>query len=206
MVQQGQFLERPTLIPVGDVVMEGLSHRGDKRPGVLILPPLPEEGGMDHVVANELAWATAHNGYPSLRFNYRGVGASQGARGADPVADAEAALVVLRENTDTTTALVVSIGASAPVAVALLRRHPALSGLVMVNPAGIEPAGLVQLSVRPVAVIAEHDPRLPRAAWAAALAEAGGSLEVISGTGPTYTRHLPEVGKVVVRLLQELGP
>lgn len=206
MVQQGQFLERPTLIPVADVVMEGLSHRGDRRPGVLILPPMPEEGGMDHVVANELAWATAHNGYPSLRFNYRGVGASQGARGADPVADAEAALVVLRENTDTASALLVSLGASAPVALALLERHPAICGLVLVNPVGVEPAELTRLSVRPVAVVAEHDSRMPRAALAAALSEANGSLEVISGTGPTYTRHLPEVGKVVVRLLQEFGP
>lgn len=206
MVQQGQFLERPTLIPVGDVVMEGLSHRGDKRPGVLILPPLPEEGGMDHVVANELAWATAHNGYPSLRFNYRGVGASQGPRGADPVADAEAALVVLRENTETASALVVSIGASAKVALSLLRRHPALCGLVLVNPQDIEPSELARLSVKPVGVVAEHDSRIPRAALAAALSEAGGALEVISGTGPTFTRHLPEVGKVVVRLLHELGP
>lgn len=206
MVQQGQFLERPTLIPVADVVMEGLSHRGDRRPGVLILPPMPEEGGMDHVVANELAWATAHNGYPSLRFNYRGVGASQGPRGADPVQDAEAALVVLRENTDSASPLLVSIGASAPTALKLLKAHPAICGVVLINPVQLEPTELARLPTRVVAVVAEHDTRIPRAALAAALSEGGNLLEVIPGTGPTYTRNLPEVGKVVVRLLQELGP
>ena len=33
MVQKGEFLERPTLIPVGDVVLEGLDFPGGERPG-----------------------------------------------------------------------------------------------------------------------------------------------------------------------------
>ena len=36
---------------------------------------------MDHVVCAELAWAAARAGRPVLRFNFRGVGASQGSRG-----------------------------------------------------------------------------------------------------------------------------
>ena len=40
---------------------------------------------MDHVVAAEVAWAAATAGHPTLRFNFRGVGASQGEQG-DPAA------------------------------------------------------------------------------------------------------------------------
>ena len=80
MVMKGQYLERPTLIPLANgLVLEGVSHRGEKRPGLLVLPPPPLEGsGMDHVVGAELAYAVSHAGFPTLRFNYRGVGGSQG--------------------------------------------------------------------------------------------------------------------------------
>ncbi|HZH75420.1 MAG TPA: alpha/beta hydrolase, partial [Archangium sp.] len=71
MVLKGQFLERSTLIPVGPEVMEGVAHRGDERPPLLVLPPRPEDGGgMDHVIGAELAYAAASAGYPTLRFNY----------------------------------------------------------------------------------------------------------------------------------------
>src|SRR3954464_13789743 len=121
MVQRGQFLERPTLIPVGPFVLEGLSHRGEARPPLLVLPPPPDEGGsMDHVVVAELAWAATQAGYPSLRFNYRGVGASQGKRSAGDALgeDARAAFELARDNWGEAP-LVASIGGSARVALSL---------------------------------------------------------------------------------------
>jgi len=205
MVLPGQFLERSTLIPVANVVLEGLSHRGEKRPGVLILSPTPDEGGsMDHVVAAEVAWACAQAGHPTLRFNFRGVGGSQGQRGEGLLEDGEAALTVLAENTRSAAPVLVSIGASALLSLGLVKRHPGICGLAMVNPAGVEPTDLLQCERPVVGVIAEEDPRIPRAALAAALTESGGTLQIIPGTGPTYTRNLPEVGKAVVRFLQEL--
>src|SRR5689334_18160191 len=101
MVSKGQFLERATIIPVGDEVMEAVSHRGSERPIVLVLPPPPDEGGgMDHIVGAEVAWAVSQAGHPCLRFNYRGVGASQGkpGRGAALVDEALAALEAAAEN------------------------------------------------------------------------------------------------------------
>jgi len=62
MVSRGQYLERPALVPVGQLVLEGLWHRGSKTPPVLVLPPPPEAGSMDHVVCAELAWAAARAG------------------------------------------------------------------------------------------------------------------------------------------------
>ncbi len=99
MVMKGQYLERATLIPVGDEVMEGLSHRGEHHPPLLIVPPAPDEGGgMDHVVAAEVAWASASSGHATLRFNFRGVGASDGTHdeGRGEVGDVAAAVSWLR--------------------------------------------------------------------------------------------------------------
>ena len=55
---------------------------------------------MDHVVLAEIAWATTMAGHPTLRFNFRGVGGSQGERSGEEecAQDAEAALHVLIEN------------------------------------------------------------------------------------------------------------
>src|SRR6185312_2033757 len=100
MVLRGQFLERPTLIPSGKHTLEGLWHRGEREPAALLIPPLPGDGSMDAAALNELAFAFSQAGHPSLRFNFGGVGASQGQSKtlAAQEKDARAALTLLREN------------------------------------------------------------------------------------------------------------
>ncbi|NOK13819.1 alpha/beta hydrolase, partial [Corallococcus exercitus] len=208
MVQKGQFLERSTLIPVGSdgAVMEGTVHRGQKSPPLLILPPRPEEGGgMDHVVAAELAFAVARAGFPTLRFNHRGVGASQGVRGTGGalVEDAEAAMRVALENAGTSALAVASLHGGARVALALQERHPAVGGLCLVAPE-VDPLSLVRLSCPLLVIVGAEDTRVPRAALAAAVAEAGGDLEVIDDAGATFHRNLPQVGRAAAAWLQRL--
>ncbi|HZA52342.1 MAG TPA: alpha/beta hydrolase [Myxococcaceae bacterium] len=208
MVTRGQFLERPALIPVRDVVMEGLSHRGDRRPPLLIIPPPPEEGGsMDHVVAAEAAWAAASRGYPTLRFNFRGVGGSQGERssGRELLIDAEAALRLLSENTGVASSACLAIGGSAPVTLELLRRHPAVCGLCLVSPVGIEPTDLVDVHVTLRAIVGENDLRQPRVALAAAVTEAGGRFDLVGGADHTFSRNLVDVGSKVAEFLAGLS-
>ena len=94
----GQVLERPALVDAGEVTLEGLSHRGARAPPLLLCPP--EGSGMEAPALAELAWASARAGHASLRFQHRGVGASQGS--PDPARrldDAEAAFRHLREST-----------------------------------------------------------------------------------------------------------
>ncbi|MCY1041803.1 alpha/beta hydrolase [Corallococcus sp. bb12-1] len=209
MVQKGQFLERSTLIPVGagPEVMEGTVHRGQRSPPLLILPPRPEEGGgMDHVLAAEVAFATARAGFPTLRFNHRGVGASQGVRGTGGalVEDAEAAMRVALENAGTSALAVAALHGGARVALALQERHPAVGGLCLVAPE-VDPLSLVRLSCPLLVIVGAEDTRLPRAALAAAVAEAGGDLEVIDDAGATFHRNLPQVGRAVAVWLQRLS-
>ncbi|XXF80914.1 alpha/beta hydrolase [Myxococcaceae bacterium GXIMD 01537] len=209
MVQKGQFLERSTLIPLGREVLEATAHRGTRRPPLLVLPPRPEEGGgMDHVVASELVWHAANAGFPTLRFNHRGVGASQGKRGplASLVEDADAALQVLLENSGSPSVAVAALHGGAQVALELLARRPEVAGLALVAPADVEPRRLEGLSRPLLVVVGTESTGLPRtAALASAVAGAGGVMEVLEDAGPTFHRSLPALGRAVAGWLQRLS-
>ncbi|MGA9520546.1 MAG: alpha/beta hydrolase [Myxococcaceae bacterium] len=206
MVGKGQFLERSTLIPSGKGVLEALSHRGDKRPPLLIIPPVPEEGGsMDHVIAAEVAWAAASAGFPTLRFNFKGVGGSQGERGDDVLEDLEGALRLIQENTDTTSVVCLAISQSAKPALELARRHPALAGLVFVSPVGIGGSDLAPVSLPLLVVMGARDIRQPRVAFASAVTEAGGRFEMVEDADHVFQRNLPEVGRHVRDFLRHLS-
>ena len=209
MVQKGQFLERATLIPVGREVMEATTHRGNQRPPLLILPPRPEEGGgMDHVIAAELVWHAANTGFPTLRFNYRGVGASQGKRGPfeSLVQDADAALQVLLENTGSPSVAVATLYGGARVALALLARRPEVAGVALVAPADVAPEELERVKRPLLVVVGTESTGLPHAsAVASAVAGAGGELEVVEDAGPTFHRSLPAVGRTVATWLRRLS-
>ncbi|MFL5321346.1 MAG: alpha/beta hydrolase [Myxococcaceae bacterium] len=208
MVLKGQFLERPTLIPLGKEVMEGLWHRGTRRPPVLILPPTPDEGGsMDHVVAAELAWTVAMAGFPVLRFNYRGVGASQGKRGdgGARVDDAEAALRILLENANVANAIVLCIGGSAKTALSLGERHTAISGVGFVSPKELIGADLLRTHVPLLMILGELEANPERNALSAAVQESGGQFVMVDDADQTFRRNLPEVGKAVSRWLLRIS-
>jgi uncharacterized protein len=155
MVLKGQFLERSTLIPVGPSVLEALWHRGERSPSLLILSPLPAEGGsMDHVLSAELAWAVSQAGHATLRFNYRGVGASQGARGGagECLEDATAAFQTLVEDTEGRPVAVASIAASQEVLLALRPDDALLRGAAFVAPRHLDRSALARFQV-PVLLI-----------------------------------------------------
>jgi alpha/beta superfamily hydrolase len=74
------------------------------RGGAIVAPPHPLMGGsMDSPVATEIALAASDAGYVSLRFNWRGVGASAGrpsGEASDADADTLAALDFMRESVE----------------------------------------------------------------------------------------------------------
>ncbi|MGZ6141660.1 MAG: alpha/beta hydrolase [Myxococcaceae bacterium] len=203
MVSRGQYLERPALIPVGRDVLEGLWHRGARAPPLLVVPPPPDAGSMDHVVCAELAWAAARAGRPVLRFNFRGVGASQGRPGGEEarLEDAAGALRLLRENTAQVDVAVAAVGASAGVAVRLASEHPGVVALVLVSP----PPGVLlsSLDIPLLCIVGEGEPG--RAGLLAGAEAAAGRVEVVAGADAHFQRNLPEVGRVAVRWLERTG-
>lgn len=205
MVLKGQFLERPTLIPLASgEVLEGVSHRGSRAPGVLVVPPTPAEGsGMDHVVAAEIAFAVSRQDHQCLRFNFRGVGASQGTLSTDDALlfdELVAAWELARDNAEGGRPLVVSIGGSDRLVAELVRRDPsAVVGWALVQPV-LPPFD----TVLPRVVIApELDRSFDRRAWSACLGE--GELLVLQGSDRGYQRNLPQVGKAVAALARRVG-
>ncbi len=63
----------------GDLVLEGLLHRVPGDHGVIVTHPHSLYGGdMYNPVVETVCRAYAANGYSTLRFNFRGVGGSQG--------------------------------------------------------------------------------------------------------------------------------
>lgn len=199
MVVKGQFLERPTLIPIGKHVMEGVSHRGATAPLLLVLPPPPAEGGgMDHVVGAELAFAASRAGHPTLRFNHRGVGASQGKRATTPgplLEDALAALEVAVDNAGGGPVLVASINGSDAIALQLLGQ-PSVVGACLISPSATAPSAWPE---GVWVVVGEEDPTHPRSLLTATRAR----VEVVPAADRAFQRNLPTVGKSVVSCLTE---
>ena len=208
MVLPGQYLERSLV--VSD--LDALYHRGRRDPPCAIASPHPSVGGsMVSPVIAELAWALTRAGHATLRFNYRGVGASRGvsrhAAGSMQIGDvadeADDLYKIIEQLLATTRAeAACAIGYSFGARVALeAAQDPRISQLVLVAP----PNQLADFSAlaavqKPLLVLcAHHDPFCDRAALE--LPE-GARLDVIPHSDHFFGRGLTEMGKAVASFLR----
>ena len=116
--------------------IESRLGKGDTDKGVVITHPHPLYGGdMDNPVVKAIAKAFQQNGYTTLRFNFRGVGGSQGsfADGIGEMDDVRAAILYLKESgIDQLDLAGYSFGAW--VNANLIARSPDIDTMVMVSP------------------------------------------------------------------------
>ncbi|MGE4218529.1 MAG: alpha/beta hydrolase [Alphaproteobacteria bacterium] len=107
-------------------------------PIALILHPHPQHGGtMNNKVVYTLYHAYARRGFSVLRFNFRGVGRSQGsfARGEGELADAASALDWLQAyNEDAEQCWIAGFSFGAWIGMQLLMRRPEITGFISVAP------------------------------------------------------------------------
>ncbi|RMB08569.1 alpha/beta hydrolase [Eilatimonas milleporae] len=128
--------------------LEGRYHPGksDTAPVALILHPHPQYGGnMDNKVTYYLYHAFVHRGFATLRFNFRGVGRSQGEfdNGTGELSDAASALDWLQAMTPNSTGTwIAGISFGAWIGMQLLMRRPEIKGFISVSP----PANLYDFS------------------------------------------------------------
>lgn len=121
------------------IALDGLfmASRETDAGGVVIAPPHPLYGGsMDSPVVSEIAWACARAGLASLRFNWRGVGASGGTSSGDADharADYAAALAQLA-STVPGRLLAAGYSFGAAAAVRAVAEEPRVRGLILVAP------------------------------------------------------------------------
>ena len=115
-------------------------------PLALILHPHPQHGGtMDNKVAYYLYHAFVHRGFATLRFNFRGVGRSQGEfdSGVGELSDAASALDWLQSmNPNSTGTWIAGFSFGAWIGMQLLMRRPEIKGFISVAP----PANLYDFS------------------------------------------------------------
>lgn len=123
--------------------IEARYHQAEKSdaPAAIILHPHPQFGGtMHNKVAYNLYHNFARNGFSVLRFNFRGVGRSQGTydEGIGELSDAAAALDWLQtQNPDASAFWMGGFSFGSWIGMQLLMRRPEISGFVAVSP----PAG-----------------------------------------------------------------
>jgi len=139
-------LERPATIPLptrdGDaagLALDGLwlAAPGEARGGAVIAAPHPLYGGsMESPVVTELAFACERARLSSLRFNWRGVGASAGAATGEGEAAAEDFAAALAFVADSAEGPLVAAGYSfgAAAAVRAARGEPRVRRLLLVAP------------------------------------------------------------------------
>jgi alpha/beta superfamily hydrolase len=128
--------------------IEGRYHHSDIKgaPVVLVLHPHPLYGGtMNNKIVYRLYHIFAQNGFSVLRFNFRGVGKSQGKydEGIGELTDAATALDWLQlQNPDAPTCWIAGFSFGAWIALQLLMRRPEIEGFAAVSP----PANLYDFS------------------------------------------------------------
>jgi alpha/beta superfamily hydrolase len=120
--------------------LEGRDHHSKQpnAPVALLLHPHPQHSGtMNNKVVYTLYHAFVRRGFSALRFNFRGVGRSQGsfARGEGELSDAAAALDWLQGyNANAAECWIGGFSFGAWIGMQLLMRRPEIDGFISVAP------------------------------------------------------------------------
>ncbi|QIE55344.1 alpha/beta hydrolase [Pikeienuella piscinae] len=128
------------IFPGPDGRLEGRYHPQKERdaPVALVLHPHPQFGGtMNNKVVYNLHYIFHRLGYSVLRFNFRGVGRSQGEfdQGIGELSDAAAALDYLQSlKPDAKITFIAGFSFGAWIGMQLLMRRPEASGFISVAP------------------------------------------------------------------------
>jgi alpha/beta superfamily hydrolase len=178
----------------------------------VIASPHPALGGsMISPVVAELAWAITRGGHPTMRFDYRGVGASRGRSRHEPstmaigdVADEVEDLYKIADHLLTTTGMpaVCAVGYSFGAKVVLDAAPEArVSHLVLVAPPNrLADFGELAAVEKPLLVVcAHHDSYCDRANLR--LPEQA-KLDVVPHADHVFGRGLTEMGKIVATWLR----
>ena len=120
--------------------LEGRFQPAKKRnaPIAIVLHPHPQFGGtMNNQIVYQLFYMFAQRGFAVLRFNFRGVGRSQGAfdHGSGELSDAAAALDwVQTVHTEAAGCWVAGFSFGAWIGMQLLMRRPEIAGFISIAP------------------------------------------------------------------------
>jgi uncharacterized protein len=200
--------------------LEGRYVHGTSRtaPLALILHPQPQHGGtMNNKVVYSLFQAFARRGFSVLRFNFRGVGRSQGGfdHGQGELRDSAAALDWMQlHNPNSSSCWVAGVSFGAWIAMQLLMRRPEIHGFI----AAALPANLYDftfLAPCPASGLIVHAgrdqlvPTEPVQKLVAKLTQQRGitiDFQSIEGADHFFTHHVDSLTDVVEAYLDRVLP
>ena len=183
----------------------------DDRGAAVMAPPHPQYGGsMENPVVGEIADACHRAGLASIRFNWRGVGASAGTATGEPdvaSADYAAALGFAEESSQ---GPIAACGYSFGAALALtaVEGHPRVKQLLLVAPPVLmlSRAALKSFPGRILLVAGDRDEYAPRRELEALSTEFDHTEFVsLAGTDHYFMTGLPELGRVAENFLGRIS-
>ena len=178
-------------------------------PGVLLCHAHPLFGGnMEEPVVVAMNQALVNAGFMCLRFNFRGVGGSEGqqAKGEAEVADVEAGLEFLYKWQTIDRQRLAVAGYSFGASVTLLGlgslKHAKAFAFVSPTATSIEKAGLAREKRPKLFLVGQQDKLIPPQKVEEALTKAAQPVEMaIAGADHSWRGHQPEVGERVTAFL-----
>ena len=124
--------------PAGRLEAKYFKSKKSTSPVALVLQPHPQYGGtMNNKVVYNLHYSFFNMGFSCLRFNFRGVGKSEGSfdQGVGELADATSALDFLQSHVPSARAWwVVGFSFGAWIGMQILMRRPEVTGFVAISP------------------------------------------------------------------------
>jgi len=198
-------MEKKVYFRSGDFELEGLFESGHTHHGVVITHPHPLYGGdMHNPVVNAIRRAYRFKGFTTLRFNFRGVGESEGQHdnGAGEQVDVLAALSLMAESGFHPVDLAgYSFGAW--VNALTIQREGLSENLVMVSPpvAFIDFASIGRLPGLRLVVTGSRDETAPPDAIRQMLPtwNPWAHFDIVDGSDHFYGRHARQLEDVLGR-------
>ncbi len=204
--------ERAVTFEADGLRLEGILHAAEANgsssfPSVAICHPHPLLGGdMDNNVVMALFEKLADHGFVALRFNFRGVGNSEGEHGGgrDERVDVVAALDFLAAQPTVDAERLFLAGYSFGAAVALSTPYPGLVALAAVSPPLTSVESLANLCPT-LLVFGESDKLAPASGLARAdfALPADSRTAIISGADHFWWGHEEEASSEVVAFFKE---
>jgi uncharacterized protein len=207
-----------------DVIFNGPEGRLEGRyqhsktpnaPIALMLHPHPQHGGtMNNKVVYTLYQTFARRGFSVLRFNFRGVGRSQGAfdHGEGELSDAASALDWLQSyNPNTGACWIAGFSFGAWIGMQLLMRRPEINSFISVAPPAnmYDFAFLAPCPSSGLVIHGDSDEIVPKEAVQKLVAKLSSQRDitithtVIAGANHFFYNHLPQLERSVATYLDQ---
>lgn len=196
----------------GDLTLEGLlANPGGAAPAAVVCHPHPMYGGsMHNNVVEAILAAMWQLGYATLRFNFRGVGGSEGEHDGGPgeVDDAVAALTFLltQPGVGKENATMTGYSFGAMVAVSAGYERSAVARIIAVAlPLAMTDARIPEDASKPLLLVSgDRDSYSPVGSLQALTSKIGNSarLEIIAGTDHFFGGCEAELSRVIANALK----